>query len=70
MNEKRESEKVSCFNCLSFYITYELRFPYGCRAIGFKSARMPSQEVSASSGMVCQFYKAKQSPSKRVNQSR
>ncbi|MBE0559026.1 MAG: uracil-DNA glycosylase [Proteobacteria bacterium] len=43
-----------------FYITYDPQFPYGCRAARFKSRRLPAKEMSASSGMDCQFFAGKE----------
>jgi hypothetical protein len=51
--------EINCFSCLYFYITYDPQFPYGCRAARFKSRRMPSKEMSASSGIDCQFFAGK-----------
>lgn len=48
-----------CFFCRHFYITYDVKFPYGCRAMGFKSKRLPSAEVIESSGMYCALYERK-----------
>jgi len=49
MSEKR----VNCFKCKHFYITWDKRFPYGCRAFGFKSKLLPSIEVFKASGQKC-----------------
>ena len=51
---------IDCFSCSHFYITYDPPFPYGCRAVGFKSRRMPSQEMLASSGIDCQYFVEKE----------
>jgi hypothetical protein len=51
---------MACFSCRHFYITYDPPLPYGCRAAGFKSRRMPSREMSASSGIDCQFFAEKE----------
>ncbi|MCL2075747.1 MAG: uracil-DNA glycosylase [Betaproteobacteria bacterium] len=42
-----------CQNCLYFFITHEVAFPYGCRAMNFKSRSLPSQEVEEASGYAC-----------------
>lgn len=47
---------INCFFCEQFYITYDVKFPYGCRTMGFKSARMPSVDVFQSSGMDCTLF--------------
>lgn len=51
--------EINCFSCRHFYITYDPRFPYGCRAAGFKSRGMPSREMMANSQMACQFFAVK-----------
>jgi hypothetical protein len=43
-----------------FYITYENKFSYGCRAMGFKSVRMPSADVFANSEMDCNLFTLKE----------
>ncbi|MEI7941890.1 MAG: uracil-DNA glycosylase [Candidatus Riflemargulisbacteria bacterium] len=45
-----------CKGCNFFYITWDKKFPYGCKKLGFKSKKNPYDEVYASSGMECQFY--------------
>ncbi|OPL16112.1 MAG: hypothetical protein AVO39_06480 [delta proteobacterium MLS_D] len=50
---------VHCFLCRHFYITHDRDFPYGCRAMGFKSKRLPCMEVEESSGMDCAYYSPK-----------
>jgi hypothetical protein len=50
---------INCFSCRHFYITYDPKFPYGCRAAGFKSRSMPAREMYANSGMDCQFFAGK-----------
>jgi hypothetical protein len=55
---KRASD-IDCFSCRYFFVTYDPRFPYGCRAARFKSRRIPSMEVLLSSGIDCQFFAGK-----------
>jgi hypothetical protein len=52
--------KVACNRCRHFFITHEARFPYGCRAMNFKSALSPCFAVSRHSRMACQLYSPKQ----------
>lgn len=51
--------QINCYACRHFYITYEPKFPYGCRAVGFKSRLMPSQEMVNNSGIECQLFTEK-----------
>jgi len=44
---------ADCRTCLHFFITHVLDFPYGCRAMNFKSKKLPAEEVEETSGMAC-----------------
>jgi hypothetical protein len=59
VESQKQEREINCFSCLFFFITYDPQFPYGCRAARFKSRRMPSKEMSASSGIDCQFFAGK-----------
>ncbi len=50
---------VNCRKCRYFYITWDKKFPYGCKAIGFKSPKLPSIEVKLTSGIDCTKFKPK-----------
>ena len=45
-----------CRNCRHYYITFDTNFPYGCRELGFKSAREPMRDVIESSGQICLYF--------------
>ncbi|MBS4017831.1 MAG: hypothetical protein KGZ68_06300 [Dechloromonas sp.] len=45
-----------CRDCRHYYITFDRNFPYGCRELGFKSAREPMRDVIESSGEVCLYF--------------
>lgn len=47
--------KNICLSCRHYYLTYDPRQPYGCRAMGFKSAKAPSLIAFETSGMICQL---------------
>jgi hypothetical protein len=57
---KPKGTLINCFSCEHFYITYETKFPYGCRKIGFKSARMPAADVYSTSEMDCALFSKKE----------
>lgn len=59
MSSTAPPERPNCMACRHFYVTYEPAFPYGCRALGFKSAQYPAITVFASSGMHCQLFTRK-----------
>ncbi len=48
-----KQERVNCFICKYFYITWESAFPNGCKAFGFKTKYFPSEVICSSSGMKC-----------------
>jgi hypothetical protein len=54
-----EQRIVNCFKCKFFYVTWEKKFPYGCKAIGFKSRKMPCLDVRQISGDHCLYYQEK-----------
>ena len=48
--------RTDCLSCANYYITWDKRFPNGCRAMHFKSKRMPCLEVLDASGYPCQSH--------------
>ncbi len=50
---------INCRKCKHFYITWDKKFPYGCRAINFKSKKLPSMEVKLTSGIDCTKFSSK-----------
>jgi hypothetical protein len=55
-------ERIDCFECKYFYVTWDQKHPRGCRAMGFKSREMPSAAVFKSSGMKCLRFEPKNTP--------
>lgn len=53
MNEK----SVDCTKCEHFYITWDVKFPKGCRLFGFKSSQPPSFGVKDATGKQCEHFK-------------
>jgi len=54
-----KKSSVSCYKCAHYFVTWDEKFPRGCRAMNFKSCQMPSTVVYKSSGMDCMKFKAK-----------
>lgn len=54
-----DSKDVACKNCIHYHITWDRKFPYGCKALQFKSVRAPSLEVFAASGIACLRFEEK-----------
>lgn len=50
---------VNCLLCKYYYITWDARFPYGCKAMGFKSRKMPEAEILKITGQKCLSFQAK-----------
>jgi hypothetical protein len=49
-------DKPTCAKCAHYFITHDPRFPYGCRAMGFKSRCLPQEEISNVTGAPCLAY--------------
>ena len=50
---------ADCNSCAHFFITWNKKFPYGCRAMGFMSSNSPSKDVFEVEGRDCLAYKNK-----------
>jgi hypothetical protein len=50
---KNSTDNPNCNHCRHFYITWDAKMPYGCRAMGFKSQRQPASEVLDIDGSPC-----------------
>jgi len=51
--------KTNCFDCIHFFITWDEKFPRGCKAMDFKTKKIPSLVVYEASGMPCTRFKQK-----------
>ncbi|WP_440027162.1 hypothetical protein [Chromobacterium amazonense] len=51
-----------CRRCRHYVITYNPDFPYGCRAMGFSSKRLPCVDVQEASGQTCLRFIPKTTP--------
>ncbi|MBU3190096.1 uracil-DNA glycosylase [Clostridium bowmanii] len=54
------NEKINCYKCQYYYITWDAAFPKGCKFYGFKSMNLPSILVKQSSGLSCIKFTPKQ----------
>lgn len=43
--------------CRHHIVTHDMRFPYACGAMGFKSKRLPQNEILAITGEACLAFK-------------
>lgn len=57
-----ETRDKLCNNCQHYYITHDICFRYGCRALAFKSQRQPVLDVLAASGEPCHYFRKKTPP--------
>jgi hypothetical protein len=53
-------EIPDCSECAHYYITHDVSFPYGCRALDFKSKRKPHLEVLDASNKPCMAFDPRQ----------
>jgi hypothetical protein len=60
MDRDKDINRADCWKCRHHYITWEESFPYGCRALGFKSRRLPVFDVRESSGHDCLYFSPKE----------
>ncbi|SDX82465.1 hypothetical protein SAMN05518855_102347 [Paenibacillus sp. CF384] len=51
--------RINCMQCLHYYVTWDPKFPRGCKAFKFKTSTMPSAAVLFSSGKPCMNFEAK-----------
>lgn len=54
--------RIDCLKCQHYYVTWDPKFPRGCKAFGFKTSAMPSVTVRNSSGSACMNFEPKAKP--------
>lgn len=57
---KVDVKKINCRKCKYYYITWDTRFPFGCKLFGVKSKQTPSIIVYQSIGKYCDRFMEKQ----------
>jgi hypothetical protein len=50
------TRRRACLSCVHLYVTWDPRFPRGCRALGFKSRELPCTAVAQASGQDCLYF--------------
>ena len=64
-NRKQIEKKCpNCWDCKHFAISWDPRFPYSCKLMGFKSKITPCLDVVRLDGLVCMGYEQKKFKSK------
>jgi hypothetical protein len=61
-------KRINCRQCIHYYVTWDKSFPYGCRAMRFKSKMTPSAEVHINSGKPCLLFSIKKSGANKKKQ--
>jgi hypothetical protein len=62
----KKKKGPSCNGCVHYYITWDIDYPYGCHAMGFKSRRSPGLEVRQTmQGQACLMFTPKPEEKKR-----
>ncbi len=56
---KNQSNKINCFDCKYFSITWNANFPRACSMFGFKGKELPSQQVFRTTGEKCPSFQKK-----------
>lgn len=51
-----KTQQPLCAKCVHFYTTWDKNYPYGCKAMGFKSPMPPARMVKQASGRECLAY--------------
>lgn len=57
--EGNTDNKVNCFQCVHFAVSWDPKYPRACKLFGFKSARIPSVSVFEDSGEACLGFEKK-----------
>ena len=57
--DNQENEKINCYNCIHFVVTWNPTHPRGCKLFGFKSVELPCVTVLKSSGSPCVGFERK-----------
>ena len=55
-----KTERVNCFQCVHYANTWRQDNPRSCRFFGFKTTRLPSEVVFASTGMQCNSFRKRE----------
>ena len=52
----KSNTAVNCVKCRYFYVTWDPKFPRGCKQFGFKTIKLPSYTVLEATGNPCGSY--------------
>ncbi|PAB59184.1 uracil-DNA glycosylase [Anaeromicrobium sediminis] len=51
-----DNQRIYCKKCKHYYITWNNKFPNGCKLYGIKSNQLPSILVYRSTGKKCEYF--------------
>jgi len=54
-----QGNKVDCYKCVHFAVSWDPKFPRSCKLFGFKTTQLPSIRVFESSGERCAGFQRK-----------
>lgn len=60
---------MNCMSCVNFFVTWDPKFPMGCKLYGIKSKTAPHDQVFQNTGQPCLVYQPKNSDNKRQHPS-
>jgi hypothetical protein len=49
-------KSINCLKCKHYFVTWDARYPRGCKLFGFRGAKMPSITVYESTGEQCKNF--------------
>lgn len=58
-DRKPGGQLPNCNDCAYYFVTHDPAFRYGCRALDFKSQRLPMLDVAEASGQPCHYFRRK-----------
>lgn len=59
-----DTNTVNCIKCKHYQVTWDPKFPRGCKLFGFKGVTMPSILVQQATGVPCKNFEFKTTVSK------
>ncbi len=57
--ENEIEDSISCLRCVHYYVTWNKKYPRGCRKYGFETDLMPSDTILIYTCKSCAYYKNK-----------
>ena len=60
--QQANHEVANCWQCTHFAVSWDIKRPYSCRIMGFKSRVLPCFEVFNADGKPCQCFQQKNGP--------